>query len=155
LPKHQKLLIVVADGEHARFIRSGPGHALHTETSIDSLSAHKRSAELKTDHPGASFHTGSSAHHALAPRHDPHALEKKRFAHLIADQLNAGAARSEFGELLIAAPAHTLVEIRGELDTETAAKIVGTIAKDLVKTPDHELWPHVRGWVRPGSRTAG
>ncbi len=31
----RKLLIVVADGEHARFVRSGPDNALHSEEVID------------------------------------------------------------------------------------------------------------------------
>jgi len=26
---------------------------------------------------------------------------------------------------------------------EAAGRIAGTLGKDLVKTPDHELWPHV------------
>jgi hypothetical protein len=32
------------------------------------------------------------------------------------------------------------------------SKIVGTLARDLIKTPDDELWPHVREWVRPTRR---
>jgi hypothetical protein len=32
---------------------------------------------------------------------------------------------------------------------------VGTLTRDLVKTPDDELWPHLRQWVRPVHRPAG
>ena len=143
MSKRRKLL-VVADGEHVRFVRLDAHNALHSDVALDSLSAHKRSSELGSDHPGAAFHTGSSSHHAEAPRHDLHNLEKQKFAHLIADQLNAAAANNVFDDLLIVAPPHVLAAIRERLDADVDAKITGTLHKDLVKTPDHELWPHVR-----------
>jgi protein required for attachment to host cells len=149
----QKLLFVVADGEHVRFVRPAEDNALHADLTMDSFSAHKRSSDLGSDHPGASYHTGSSAHHSLAPRHDMHRLEKEKFAQVIAAQLNAASAGDAFDELVIVAPSHTLNAIRQELNTVTDAKIIGTLSKDLVKTPDEDLWPHVRHWVRPVHRT--
>jgi protein required for attachment to host cells len=154
VPKPRRLLIVIADGEHVRFVRPGQDNTLHTGTTLDSLAAHKRSGKLISDHPGASFHTGSTAHHALAPRHDPHALEQAKFTRLIAEQLNAGAARGEFDGLVIAAPPHILIAIRKDLNTATDATIVGTIQKDLIKTPDNELRPHVGAWAPPVRRAA-
>lgn len=150
MPKDRNLLIVVADGEHVRFVRPAADNALHSEAECDLPAAHKQSADLGSDHPGASMHTGSSAHHALAPRHDPHSLAKVKFAHTIAHQLNA--AGNTFDELAVVAPPHVLREISDALDTTVAAKVIGTLAKDLVKTPDDELWPHVRAWVRPVHR---
>ena len=61
-------------------------------------------------------------------------------------------ARDAFDELLLVAPARALHELREALDTATAAKLVGTLEKDLVKTPDHELSPHLRDWVSPERR---
>ena len=29
---------------------------------------------------------------------------------------------------------------------------MGSLAKDLVNTPDHELWSHLKEWVRPVHR---
>lgn len=153
MPKHPNLLIVIADGEHVRFVRPAADNALHSEPAIDSPTAHKRSADLGSDRPGASFHTGSSAHHALAPRHDPHALEKDKFAHQIALQLNTAAVEGWFDELVLVAPPHVLNALRDALDTTTAARVVGTLLKDLIKTPDDELLPHVRAWVRPVHRS--
>jgi protein required for attachment to host cells len=144
---------VIADGEHVRFARPAADNALHSDETMDSFSAHKRSADLGSDHPGAALHTGSSAHHALTPRHDLHLLEKQKFAQAVAAQLNAAAAADAFDELVIVAPPHTLSAIRQELDSATDSKIIGTLPKDLVKTPDEDLWPHVRAWLRPVHRT--
>ena len=135
------LLFVVADGEHVRFVRPAGDNALHSETRMDSEAAHKRSSDLGSDRPGA-----------MVPRHDPQDLEKAKFARAIAEQLNAGSAEDVFDELVIVAPSHTLAAVRDALNTTTAAKVVGTLAKDLVKVPDNELWPHVREWVRPAHR---
>jgi hypothetical protein len=95
MPKDRNLLIVVADGEHVRFVRPAADNALHSETERDSPATHKQSADLGSDHSGASMHTGSSSHHALAPRHDPHSLAKMKFAHAIAHQRPDAGSASE------------------------------------------------------------
>ncbi len=153
MPKHRKLLIVLADGEHVRFVRPAADNTLRGDAAMDSPAAHKRSADLGTDHPGAAMHSGSSAHHALAPRHDLQALEKEKFAHAVADQLNTAAAGT-FDDLVIAAPPHTLSAIRQKLNPATGAKLIGTLPKDLVHTPDNQLLPHLEDWVRPVHSTS-
>ena len=45
-----------------------------------------------------------------------------------------------------------LSELTDALDLPTKAKLLGTLAKDLVKVPDHDLWPHLKEWVRPVHR---
>ena len=152
LSTSKRLLIAVADGEHVRFVRPAADNALHGVASLDSVAAHKQSSDLGSDHPGASFHSDSTAHHAMAPRHDLHQLEKAKFARIVADQLNQASTQDTFDELLIVAPAHILAELREHLDASTNAKVIGTLAKDLIKTPDDELGPHLQEWVPPVHR---
>lgn len=149
MSRQSRLLIVIADGEHVRFVRPAEDHALHSETALESADAHKRSADLGSDHPGASVHSDSTAHNAMAPRHDPHSLAKEAFARSIAERLNVVSGDDGFDELVLVAPAHTLQTIRAALNTTTDAKVVGSLQKDLVKVPDDALWPHVQAWVRP------
>jgi protein required for attachment to host cells len=150
-----KLMIVIADGEHVRFVQPAENNALHSVSSLDSVAAHKQSSDLGSDHPGASYHSDSTAHHAVQPRHDPHELEKQKFAGLVAGQLNQAASQHAFDALVLVAPAHTLSAIRERLDAVANAMVVGTLTRDLVNTPDDELWPHLRQWVRPVHRPAG
>lgn len=72
--KHRTLWIVVADGEHARFITPAPKRAFHSQRVFESPSAHKRSAELGTDRPVRSFQSATLTRHAIAPKHDLHEL---------------------------------------------------------------------------------
>jgi protein required for attachment to host cells len=146
------LWIAIADGEHARIVQPDDNNVLRTVQALDSASAHLRSRDIGSDRPGRSFESAASAHHAVGERHDLHAMEKEKFARFVAEQLNAAAARDAFDELLLVAPVRALHELREALDTATAAKLVGTLEKDLVKTPDHELSSHLRDWVSPERR---
>ncbi|SRR6476659_7532900 len=146
------LRIAIADGEHARFVQPDADNVLRTIGSLDSTSAHLRSRDIGSDRPGRSFESGSTARHGVGPRHDLHAMEMEKFVRLVGEQLNAASGRNEFDELLIVAPPRALHELREALDAATQVKLVGALEKDLVKTPDHELWPHVREWVSPARR---
>ena len=143
---YKNLLIVIADSEHARLVRPTPANILKTEQRFNSSAEHKRSSDLGSDHPGASYHSDSTAHHALAPRHDPHELEKEKFARFVAAELNALPPQS-FDGLVIAAPVHGLQAIVDALDAPVKAKLAGMLSKDLVKTPDDELWTHLQDFV--------
>jgi protein required for attachment to host cells len=146
------LRIVVADGEHARFVQPTAGNTLRTIGAVDSAWAHLRSHDIGSDRPGRSFESAASARHAVGPRHGLQALEKEKFVRLVGEQINAASACREFDRLLLVAPPRALHELRKTLDGATQAKVVGTLQRDLVKTPDHKLWPHVREWVSPSRR---
>ncbi len=154
MPKDRNLLFVIADGKHARFVRPAEDNRLHTQAGLDSPTAHQRSGDLVSDRPGASFHSDSSAHHAVAPRHDPHDMAKEAFAKDLAARLNTAAAAGQFAELVLVAPPHTMNPLQAHLDVTARGRVIGTLEKDLVKTPDQDLWPHVREWVRPVHRQA-
>ena len=147
MAKPLTLWIAIADGAHARFVQPDSNHTIRTLSALDSASAHLRSHDIGADRPGRSFESASMAHHAVGERHNPHRQAKDQFVRLVAERLNAAAAAGEFEELLLVAPPRALHELREALDDKTAKKLIGSLEKDLVKTPDHELWPHVREWV--------
>lgn len=152
MPHHQKLCFVIADGGHARFVRPAADNALHTLEAIDSTTVHKKDQDLVSDQPGRDYESGTTARHAYTPRHDPHEMAKDRFTLAIAKKVNEASAAEEFDELIVVAPSHVLDELTGALDVPTKAKLRGSLAKDLVKTPDHELLPHLKQWARPVHR---
>jgi protein required for attachment to host cells len=146
------LCIAIADGEHARFVQPDANNVLRTVQAIDSASAHLRSSDIGSDRPGRAFESTGSAHHGVGQRHDLHRMEEAKFVRMVAEQLNAKVTNGELDELLLIAPSHAMHELQGALDAATKARLVGTLEKDLVKTPDHELWPHVQQWVSPERR---
>jgi len=145
-----RLWILIADGEHARIAVPGvAGGSFQTQWEVDSAAAHRRSRDLGTDKPGRGFESGDGTRHAIAPKHDPHTLEKQRFEHFIAERLNAAAAQAAFDQLVLVAPAQAMHEIRQRMDQTTAQKLAGTLTKDLTKLPDHALGPHLVQWTEP------
>ncbi|GBQ26039.1 host attachment protein [Gluconacetobacter azotocaptans] len=143
--RKQNILFVIADGEHARFVQADHNRALHSIASFDSAAAHKQSSDLGDDAPGASFHSDAIAHHALAPRHDLHTLEKQKFARLVAAQINARQTMDD--ALVVVAPARTSAIITQNLAPAVGCRVIGVLDKDLVKVPDHELKEHVGRWM--------
>jgi protein required for attachment to host cells len=150
--RHRIPCIVVADGGHARFVWPAEDNALETREALDSVSARKKDSDLVSDRPGRAFESASAARHAYTPRTDPHEQEKLKFAHLVGEKLSALEAAGAFNELVLVAPPEILEAIRGSLDRATEAKVIGTLAKDLVRVPDHDLQPHLKEWVRPVHR---
>jgi|SRR5579871_1421907 len=148
------LRIAIADGEHARFVQPDADNVLRTVEALDSAAAHQRSRDLGADKPGRSLESGSPAHHGVGQKHDLHVMAKENFLRLVAQELNAAAARGEFDELLVVAPPRGMHELREALNSATEQKLVGTLEKDLVKTPDDKLWPHVKAWVSQARRPA-
>ena len=155
MSKIHHLLIVIADGEHARFVRPAPDNALHSENALDSIFAHKRASALASDRPGASFHSGASAHHAVTPRHEPHQLAKEAFAMALADHLNESLSGNAFESLVLVAPSHVMQVIRAHLDERARQRIIGALEKDLTKIPNDALQPHLAAWVPPIHRARG
>lgn len=152
MAQQQKLCFVIADGGHARFVRPASDFSLHTFDAVDSEDVHKRDHDLVSDRSGRSHESDSASRHAYTPRHDPHEMAKDRFAQLVAARINEDSAADVFTGLIVVAPSHVLKELTEALDAQTSAKLLGSLAKDLVKTPDHELWPHLKEWVRPVQR---
>jgi len=148
MDRHAEICFVIADGGHARFVRTAADNALHTIEALDSATLHDKSHDLGTDRPGRTFESASSTRHAMTPRHDPHELEKDRFARLVGARINAEVC----DELVLVAPAHVLALLDAALDVAARGKVMGTLAKDLAGVPDHELWPHLKEWARPVHR---
>lgn len=150
--QHHKPCFVIADGGHVRFVFPAADNALHTRDMADSPTVHDQSSDLGSDRPGRSFESASITRHAIAPKHDPHEMEKQKFAHVVAKKVCEQSAANAFNELILVAPSHILSTIKDELDVTTAAKLVGTLAKDLTKVPDDALYSHLKEWIRPTQR---
>jgi protein required for attachment to host cells len=150
--QHHVPCFVIADGGHARFVWPAADNALHTRQAMDSATATKQDSDLVSDRQGRSFESATGVRHAYTPRTDPHEREQLHFAQLVGEKLCALSGEDAFNALVLAAPPDILAAITAALDVPTRARLTGTLAKDLVKVPDHELQPHLSQWVHPVHR---
>jgi protein required for attachment to host cells len=143
--------ILIADGEHARVVVPAAGRQFRTISSLDSATAHRRSADLGTGEPGRSYESASPARHAIEPKSDPHRLAKQSFARYLADQMNAAAAESRYDHLVLVAPTSALRDLREALGRKAKARLAGALARDIVKVADADLEQHLEAfWRLPG-----
>ncbi|MCW3474219.1 host attachment protein [Limobrevibacterium gyesilva] len=151
MPKKRPVVwVAIADGEHARVVApTAVRHQFATRIAIDSVTAHKRAAELGGDRPGRVFESATTARHAVVPKNDPHELAKRKFVSEVARTLNEHAQQNAFDRLVLVAPSRTLHDLREELGPQAAAKVVGMVAKDLTGVKDNELPPHLAEWWVP------
>ena len=134
---------LIADGARARIVVRPEGSEHYTVLlEEDALAAHARARELTSDRPGRNQESAYTAHHALAPRNDPHRLEEIKFIRSVAAHVNRESARGSFDRLVIYAAPRCLAQLRISLDAAAAKKLHGEHAKDLTRVPLAELPRH-------------
>jgi protein required for attachment to host cells len=131
---------LIVDNARARWVRRSET-ADDDFVTVDELHADP----LPPIHPqGVVFESGGGR---FSVEQNRGAVQNRRygFARKVAETINARVARGELERLSIVAPARTLQAIRRELTPQACAKLANVLAKDLTKTPDHDL----KAWLNP------
>ncbi len=121
---------VVADGGKARILTMDDGR-------MKAVQSFDNSGHGDTDEDPSA---GTSQ--LKAPKSDPHDQAKAHFAKTVAAKLNEAVRTGKVDEIVLAAPAHVLHDVREALDKAATAKLGKTLSKDLANTPDIELASH-------------
>ena len=141
--------IVVADGSRARiFSYRSDEPKLAIVREFDDPRARKPSRDLVSSGPGHNQESANAAHHAIEPKHDPHAQAERAFLRKVAESIEAAASSKAFDRLAIAAPPRALGVLRQVLAPAIRGKLVAEVAKDLTKTPIAELPAHLADVLR-------
>ena len=137
---HLKIQFVIADGARARWIR-------RSEDADDFVTSKETKAKSgSVAHPEGVVFEGTMGRRSIVEKSQGAAGEhREAFAREVADIINSEAAQGAFERLAIVAPARTLSAIKHHLTKVASALLVKTLAKDLSKTPDHEIG----AWLRP------
>ena len=128
-------LVLVADGRKALFLRN-EGDAAYPNLVVEHAEAHPspKDRDQKTDAPGRASGEVGGRQDTMAEV-DFHQQEEDRFAADIGAMLKSRALANEFEQLIIAAPAKTLGELRKHYHVEVESRLAGEIAKDLTGHP--------------------
>ena len=121
---------VVADGGKARILTM-QGGGLKTVQHFD-----------ESGHGDTDWDPSAGPSQLKAPRTDPHEQAKAAFAKLVAEKVNEAVRIGAVDEVMLAAPAHVLHDIREGLDKAAGGKLGKSLSKDLTNTPDVEMAAH-------------
>lgn len=135
--------ILVADAARARLFRAeGPRGPLTEETDFVNPAERLPEHELGSDEPGRVQGRGGKQH-AYGTVEGPRAHEVARFADQLAKHLRAGREQGQFRRLYLVAAPHFLGVLRHELDEQTAALVVESYDKDLVRHDTDDIRDHL------------
>lgn len=125
------MLVVVADGERALFLRNRGGpERPDFEVMREVEQENPPTREQGTERPGR-HSDGPSPHNSAYEETDWHRLGKERFAAEIADRLHDWAQAGRFDAVAIVAPPQVLGEMRKRFHHDVSSKIVAEISKTL------------------------
>lgn len=133
--KHLQTDFVIADGSRARFVRrneSGRDFATIRELTA-AKAAHTGGPQ------GVAFEGGSGRRASIEEKDTAVRARKGRFPAQIAGEINAAVESGRTERFAVIAPTRTLAAIVSRLNGKAQERLAGTLAKDLAKTPDHDL----------------
>ena len=144
MPHHHRLIYLLVDGAHARFVeRSAETGDLVT---VRRISGDERldvlRAEQRDEAPGRSFESSGAGRHRVG-REDSYRRAKEAFVAEVGEAITDLIAAGQVDGVVLAAPRRLLKSLRESLPR--SANLVAEIGKDLTKTPDHEL----EAWLGP------
>jgi protein required for attachment to host cells len=118
---------------------------------------HNKTHDMVSDRGGRSFESATTGRHGIEAKTDPHDLAKERFVQSIAEDLNKSHAGGAFDVLVLAVTRAQVHTLETSLNATTRACVAAVVAKDLVKTPNHEIWPRLTedGIMPPAQRKGG
>lgn len=137
-----KVCVLVADGSRARLFRYEMGR-LESADNAERVGSHLRSRDIDADKPGRSFDSAGHHRHALAPSSDAHRNAERVFAREIARWLDEELGLGKFDHLILVVPPRALGDLRHELSKEVAARVVGTVKKELTTSSAAEVLAHL------------
>lgn len=93
---------------------------------------------------GRVFESASPAHHMAEPRTDTPRKERRQFLHEVARMLQDALQRRAFDELVIAAPAKVIGDLRLLLPKEVQERVTMEIIREVVSFSPKELSLYLR-----------
>jgi len=142
--------IVVAHRAGARiFAHKGRTSGLQLVEEIAHPEGRLRNRDIDADEPGRTHDRFGAHRHAVTPEHSAVERETERFAKTVAEHLEHGRTDHRFQKLALVAEPRLLGVLRDKLDAPTAALVTGTVERDLMHIPEHELPAHLAPVLSP------
>jgi protein required for attachment to host cells len=136
--------VFVGDGRKALFLRNaGDERFLNLKTERVFVDENPPTHEQGTDRPGRAFNRAATNLRSGMDNTDWHELEEHRFAQRVAAALEQLVRTRNVKALVVAAPPHTLADLRHAFHADVKGRIIAEIDKDLTKHPVAEIENHL------------
>ena len=137
-------LVFVGDGRKALFLRNaGDEKFINLKTEQVFVDDNPPTHEQGSDRPGRGFKRAHTNQRSGMDETDWHDLEEHRFAHRVAAAMERMVRERRANALVVAAPPHTLADLRRSFHPDVKSRIIAEIDKDLTKHPIGEIEKHL------------
>lgn len=154
--KQLRTWILIADGARARILENhGPGHSLVEVEGMEFIGDHSATHDLVSDKQGRSFSSHGHGRSAIESHSDPHRELKVHFAQHLADVLARELEHGRYSRLILVAAPATLGDLRAAISAHVRESVIGEIAHDLTRTPNHEIPGHLKELLFAASSGTG
>jgi len=144
MTNHPKILFVLADGSRARLVlRSHETGDFVTLREIDGGGELREVRAWAHGHPAGRSHESASPSRSAVGPEDPYRQVKADFMAQVADAARIVTAEHGEAGVVLVATRRLLPILRREIGS--GVRVLGQLAKDLTKVPDHEL----PAWLAP------
>jgi protein required for attachment to host cells len=143
----KKTWILVASRKGARLFEH-QGERLGLVLEFENPRGRLKDSELTSDKPGKSYDQHGSRQHDYSPAQLPHEREAENFARELTGHLDKLRREDAVRRIVLVAEPKFLGILRGCLNSETAALVNDSVAKDLVDVPERDLPKHLEGTIR-------
>ena len=135
--------VLVADGEKALFlVNDGDDMDMNLRVRRKEEQDNPPARDWAENKPGR-FNDGPGVQRSAVDDTDWHELEKERFASDLADMLYKSDHEGAFEKLVVIASRAVLSQLRNELHSEVADRIILDVPKVLTNHPVDEIETHV------------
>lgn len=127
-------------------------HTTHDQLTLVRDIAHPEGdLKIDADRPGRSVESGAAGGSPKAREVDATHKVAQDFARSLAALLDGARNDHAYDQLVLVAEPHFLGLLRGALSSETSAKVVGSVDRELTRAPVSELREHLRAVMRFGA----
>jgi protein required for attachment to host cells len=133
----RKTWIVVADGAHARILLN-----LHRDEGVSELPLVNKHDPRLASHQAE---LAKGVHHTPVFKPSPEKRGEGHFLDTLAHTIQTGAARKEFDQLVLVAPATAMGRLRDALNRQTLSHVVAEVVHDYTHQTNDFIMHQVRG----------
>jgi len=138
-----KTIIVVANRSGARIFQyEGPKKSFQLLEELDHPEGRLKNQDFLSGEPGESFDSHGHGRHNLAREVEPKEEDARRFASVIAENLDRRRQSNHLKKIVLAAEGGFMGLIKDSLTKETSKIISNYVAKDLAKIENRAIHSH-------------
>jgi len=138
------IIVLVADGSRARFLRAEDGGSPLTETAdFVHPESRLRQQDLVSDGSGSGRDSGGYGLHSMGHENEAHRRQQETFARELCNEIDRLRGAGDLHRIYLVAPPGFLGHLRAALGKQSTELIAGEVGKELIAGSLDDIRSHL------------